>query len=284
MTKTTTERIRLDDTSLRELFSGYADGAYELPEAVTTAGAASLEAVSASSAAGAAFSGAFWRRGDSIAERDAYAILEDRRNLAATAARTALQRVESMVAGMGDQIVADYLRPAHTAALEAVRGVLPDLADVPDLADFDAVARAGAKAAAAYTVVVVARQRLVAIGAALEAVYDRQRLGGIIGRDVDRDARLGGALNDTPVWPTPGIATISKGARVRVGPRHPIERTRWLAGEGRGWCPTFSEWAAAFDAWVTDPARNGIRSPGPVPTVRDGWISRPGSRRTAPLR
>ena len=276
MTLTTPARFAVPDTSVAPIFDGWQAGHFDLPELVTAPAAEALELTAEAAALSRGQSGAWWRTGDSLAEREAFDVAEDRRNLARTAARQALQRVEGLVGATGDMLVTDYLRPAHAAALAGVRAILPAIVGV-DLADPVAVARAGAKAAAAYLVVAAAADRLRAIETARECIYDRQRLGGSW-RDPFAGDRHGGALRDTSRWPDPIIATTSAAARVRVGPSHPLVRTAWLAtDDGAGWCPTWREWEAAFLVWAADPARNGIPT-GRVPIARNAHVTRAGRR------
>ncbi len=271
MTPATDARIRLDGTSLEPLFAGYADAAYSLPEPLAAAGRAYLAVDADREAARIAHDGVHAARRRSLADKTADEAAEDALRQARLASHRALAHAETLIALLGDDLIRDFLRPAHDAAIDAVRAALPAVAGV-DLTDTASVARAGAKAGAAFLVVAAAGERLEAIERARECIFDRMRLGGVIGRDPYRSDRLGGALRDTPRWPETRTATIAKGAKVRTGPAHPLERVAWLAGEGQGWCPTFAEWQAGYLAWVTDPARNG-QHVGPVRGARPAFVT-----------
>lgn len=283
MTPTTpAARFGLPGSQLSPLFDGWEAGHFDLPELVTAPAAEVIELAAEADGLSRAHSGAWWRRGDSLADREAFDVAEDRRNLAVTAARQALQRLEGTIGAVGDMLVTDFLRPAHGEALASVRAVLPDISGL-DLADPVAVARAGARASAAYLVVAAAADRLRAIDLARECVYDRQRLGSAW-RDPYGHERRAGALRDTPRWPEAVIATTSAAARVRVGPPHPLARTAWLAGDdGAGWCPTWREWEAAFLAWAADPARNGVPA-GRAPMARNAYATPGRSQPVKPRR
>ena len=271
MTPATDARIRLDGTSVADLFAGYADAAYSLPEPLAAAGRAYLAVDADREAARIAHDGVHAARRRSLADKTTDEEAEDALRQARIASHRALAHAETLIALTGDDLVRDYLRPAHDVAIDAVREALPALAGV-DLTDTASVARAGAKAGAAFLVVAAAGERLEAIERARECIFDRMRLGGVIGRDPYRSDRLGGALRDTPRWPETRTATIAMGAKVRTGPAHPLERVAWLAGEGQGWCPTFAEWQTGYLAWVTDPARNG-QHVGPVRGARPSFVT-----------
>ena len=274
---TTAERCALPGTSVSALFEGWQAGFYDLPAALTDAARAHGPLVLAAHDARVAETAARPDRRRSLAGRDEYEEAVDDRKQATRRVDASLAGIEGIVSLLGDQLVTDYLRPAHDATLAAVLDVLPDLEGI-DLADFAAIARAGSGASAGFLVVVAASERLAAIDAARECVFARVRLGSAW-RDTSRDARLDGALRDTRRWPDLGrVATISKLGKVRVGPVNPFTRTAWLADPANGaWCPTADEWQAEFDRWMADPARNG-RVTGRVPMVRNAYISR-GARR-----
>ncbi len=271
MTPVTDARIRLDGTSLEPLYAGYADAAYSLPEPLAAAGRAYLAVDADREAARIAHDAVHGARRTSLEAKRVDEEAEDRLRQARLASHRALAHAETMIALQGDSIITDYLRTAHDAALQSVRDVAGDLEGI-DLSDSASIARGGAPGAAAFLVVAAAGERLEAIERARECIFDRQRLGGVIGRDPYRSDRLGGALRDTPRWPETRTATIAKGAKVRTGPAHPLERVAWLAGEGQGWCPTFAEWQTGYLAWVTDPARNG-QHVGPVRGARPAYVT-----------
>ena len=280
MTPTTSARFSLPDTSVSPLFDGWQAGHYDLPAVLTEAGARFLELVKAREDARHERDRLYPNHHHTLAGRDAFEAADDAAGRTRDACDRSLRGIEGMIAGLADVLIVGSLRPAHDDALAGVRAVLPALEDVADLADFAAVARAGAKASAGFVVIVAAAERLRAIDTARECVYDRVRVSGGW-RDVHHDARGDGYLRDTPVWPTRSMATVGKGARLIAGPSG-LNRTRWLATEaGAGWCPTPTEWEAAYLEWTRDPGRNG-RPTGPVPMVRGGYITRPGSRRQVP--
>jgi hypothetical protein len=266
------ERFALPDTNLAPIFAGWQSGAYDLPDALTGGAAACLELVARSFTAEQERARTLPDRRGSLAARQAFDVADDAAHQARAARDHALHNLEGMVAGLGDELVVNYLRPAHDAALAAVREALPAL-DGADLSDTASVASAGPAAGPAFLAIVNAWQRLSAVDAARECVFHHQRLLGGEWRDPFEGSRHDGVLRDTPLWPAPIIATISRAARVTIGPPHPLVRVAWLAGDGAGWCPTWREWQAAFEAWYTSPERNGRPARKvptiPAPTIRD---------------
>ena len=279
------ERFTLPDTSVADLFAGWEAHAFDLPVSVIEAGAGAREMIARREAArssrdtaraltgkagklaagrasealvSAALAG---RTVESASEsiRGSLADLEGAEadwKAARAAADWGIGHVESLVGFAGDEIVVAYLRPAHDAALAGVREVLPALAGV-DLADTASVAKAGPAAGPAFLVVVTASERIAALERARECIFYRQQAGGPW-RDPYAETRRRGTLRDTTRWPEPVVQQSARDARVTTGPEHPLVRVAWLADPASGaWCPTASEWQAAFDTWFQSAERNG---------------------------
>ncbi len=140
MTPATDARIRLDGTSLEPLYAGYADAAYSLPEPLAAAGRAYLAVDADREAARVAHDAVHAARRRSLADKTTDEAAEDRLRQARLASHRALAHAETLIALTGDDLVRDYLRPAHDVAIDAVREALPALAGV-DLTDTASVAR-----------------------------------------------------------------------------------------------------------------------------------------------
>jgi hypothetical protein len=261
----TIEPFEVPGTSVEPLFAAWFAGHVPaLPDAIVAAGVAYLGLASEQPKLRSERDALRHTRHASIAEAHTLALAEETVANGRKAADRALQMIEAAVTTGADELVVEYLRPAHDDALAAVRAVLPELRDV-DLADMESVARAGVDTA--FLVVARATERLAALDRAREAVFViAERYGAW--RDQWRGSREAGALRDTKHWPDRIVSAEQRAAKQTTGPVHPWVRTAWLADPANGaWLPTWREWDAEWTAWYLSDERNGRVTPR-VATVR----------------